>query len=169
MDNLIEIIIIGVFLLISAIGNALKKKAEKEGLELEEDTGRQTPAKPGEPLHPKVRPQPKHPLPYANVAEKTAIPPRRPVRQMPYASRAEAHQPFPKQKEKPVVQEPAAVSNPVSGEKEDAQIQSLRHEKQSVRSGLDVHLLRKMLSDPHQIRCLIAASEILEKPLGLRR
>lgn len=171
MDNLLEIIIIGIFFLISAIGNTLKKKAEKERLELEEDTGGQTAKKPGEPLHPKVRSQPKRQLPYAKVAEKTAVPPRRPVGQTPYSSGPQTHRPLPKQKEKPFVQEPSSVSKPVpvTVEKKDTQAQPLRPEKRYVQSGLDVYRLRKILSESNQVRCLIAASEILEKPLALRR
>jgi type IV secretory pathway VirB10-like protein len=178
--DIFEIVIIGIFILFSAVANlihAAAAKKKEQALEEQKSTAgikeRPAPQK-------AETPQQKR-LPYAKMAAKS-----------PWASRqgtASASTPKispfkPSKVLYPVAQlagqRKDAVSRPVITQPKPVQPRTAPREvqKQSVKTAaridqeaskrMNVVYLRKMLKNPNQIRYLVAASEILDKPLSLR-
>ncbi|HOQ04208.1 MAG TPA: hypothetical protein PKY88_03205 [Anaerohalosphaeraceae bacterium] len=181
LDEFAEIIVLAIFAILTAVGNALKKKAEKNEQELRESemqrgktTDREKPAVQKKPPRQYQR------LPYAKSSDKptpqglqrASHPPlSRKDRPLPVAfpstlpqetlktAEIKVAEPFETDAPEPQKGQLATSSKPAA---------SGKPEKSPVQAGIDIRLLRQMLKNPKHLRYVVAASEILEKPLALR-
>ncbi len=153
VDEIAQIVIIGIFVLFSLIGNALKKKAEKKELDTRED--RIQPAKETNRKKTSVQRKQTEPyrrLPYAKISQKPAVEPGHPQKSAYLTIERPLEQPLP-------VEAPSI--SPKSPTIKEA-------EKPSIGAGIEVEFVRQMLKNPKDVRHLVAASEILANPLALR-
>jgi hypothetical protein len=176
--DIFEIVIIGIFILFSVVANMVHATAAKKKEQALEEQKSTVGIKESPAPQKAETPQQKR-LPYAKMAAKS-----------PWASRqgtASSSMPNPFKPLKvlyPVAQlagrRKDAVSRPVITQPKPVQPPTapMEVQKQSVKTAaridqeaskrMNVVYLRKMLKNPNQIRYLVAASEILDKPLSLR-
>lgn len=178
--DILEIVIIGIFILFSAVANLIHAAAAKKKEQALEEQ-KPTVGIKKKPASQKAEVRQCQRLPYAKMAKKPPlasgqgtpasvpkISPFKPLKVLyPIAQIAGAR--------KDAVSRPASIgqTKPVQPRTAPREVQ-----KQSVKTaarieqrppeGIDVVYLRKMLKNPNQIRYFVVASEILDKPLSLR-
>ncbi len=197
IDDFIEIVIVGIFVIGSAIVNVLTKNAEKrrqEDLKREIERSGSKKKTPG-PQRAQARLYQR--LPYAKMAEKSSsaaypkssssvleqphrIRPSK-VSSPPSQTKIPPQDTYPRAKTAGFSPSaPKSVSAPVipktqqqTPERRDFEKPSSIPEAKakpstSPSSKMNIIYLREILKNPAQLRCLIAASEVLSKPLALR-
>jgi len=181
--DIFEIVIIGIFILFSAVANlihAAAAKKKEQALEEQKSTAgikeRPAPQKAEARQHQRLHQR----LPYAKMAKSPLVSRQDTSSSMPKIS------PFKPLKvlypvtqlagqRKDAVSRPASITQPKPVQPRTAPIEVQKRSAktaarvdQGASKGIDVIYLRKILKNPNQIRYLVAASEILDKPLSLR-
>ncbi|HOK65514.1 MAG TPA: hypothetical protein PK054_06495 [Anaerohalosphaeraceae bacterium] len=180
LDEFAEIIVLAIFAILTAVGNALKKKAEKKEQELRESeiqndktiTAREKPTAQRKPPRQYQR------LPYTKISDKPTVQRSqklsrptsgREAHSLPVASLSRLPQESVKPEKIDVAESAVPRAKPIEmGVLTTPSKPAVKSEKLPVQAGIDIRLLRQMLKNPKQMRYLVAASEILGKPLALR-
>lgn len=180
VGDIFEFVIIGIFILFSAVANlihAAAAKKKEQALEEQKSTAgiKESPAPQ------KMEARQHQRLPYAKMAEKSPLVSREdtsastpkispfkplkvlyPVAQLAGQRKDAVSRPVPITQPKPVQPRTAPI------EVQKRSVKTATRIDQGASKGIDIVYLRKILKNPNQIRYLVAASEILDKPLSLR-
>jgi hypothetical protein len=169
VDNLFEIVAVVIFLILSAIGNVVKNKAEKMGREDSEKQSRQSQAaaRP-KPLGPAERSRQMHRLPYAKISEKPRPEPLSSQQKPSQKTQVVKAQTLPASDARPNMSHPAKAPKPAASVHPKPEPTAAKPEKTGQTSEKFERTLRQMLRNPKQIRSFVVAAEILDKPLALR-